>query len=121
MANQCTLYFFPPGLFVKAAIKHYPDQVGNQILAASQYISPNQLVADFSDVVGKPASFSQVPGDVYKSFLPPAVAEEMYENMLLLEDPGYYNGADLAPTLALLDREPTSWKDFVKANRARWE
>jgi hypothetical protein len=46
----------------------------------------------------------------------------MYENMLLMEDPGYYAGADLKPSLALLDEgdKLTTWKDFVKANKDKW-
>lgn len=108
------------GKFVKAAIKHFPSTDGKQIYAATEDISPNRLVVEFSEVIGKPASFNQVPADVYKSFLPAPAAEEMYENMLLLEEPGYYNGADLSESLALLDEKPTSWKAFVEANKAKW-
>ncbi|CAG9947658.1 unnamed protein product [Clonostachys rosea f. rosea IK726] len=108
------------GLFVKAALK-LSEPTGRQILAAAEYISPNQLIAEFSEVTGRKATFAQVPGDVFKSFLPPQIADEMNDNMLLLQDPGYYQGADLADSLQLLDAKPTTWKAFVEANKAKWE
>ena len=56
-----------------------------------------------------------IPADTFKSFLPSAVAQEMLENIQLLEDPGYYAGESLTPSQALLDEgdKPTQWKDFV--------
>lgn len=116
--NDADLY--SQGLFVKAALK-LSEPTGRQILAAAEYISPNQLIAEFSEVTGHKATFAQVPGDVFKSFLPPQIADEMNDNMLLLQDPGYYQGADLADSLQLLDAKPTTWKEFVEANKAKWE
>jgi len=57
---------------------------------------------------------------MFKSFMPPAAAQELLENMFLLEDPGYYAGADLSETLSLLDQKPITWKGFVEANKSRW-
>lgn len=88
--------------------------------AATEYYSPQRLVSEFSEVLGKPANFVQVPSETFKSFLPPQVAQEMLENMLLLEDPGYYGGADLTESLSMLDEKPTTWKEFVEANKAKW-
>lgn len=106
------------GKWAKVAIKAYPQYVGKQIFAANQYSSPKQLMADFSEAMGKPAAYQQVPGEVFKTFLPPSMAQEMLENMMLLEDVGYYGGADLAPSLAMLEEKPTSWKEYAKANKA---
>lgn len=107
------------GTFVNAALKQDTPS-GQQILAATDYISPNRLIAEFSDVIGKPATYTQVPSDTFKSFLPAPVAQEMLENMLLLEEPGYYGGADLSKSLAQLDTKPTTWKAFVEANKEKW-
>lgn len=109
------------GKFVKAAVKNFPKLVGQNILAATEYLSPDQVVSQFSEVMGKPASFQQITGDAYKSFLPAPAAQELLENMLLLENPGYFAGADLAESLALLDEKPTTWKEFVAANKGKWE
>lgn len=77
-------------------------------------------MSEFSEVIGKPAGFVQIPGDTFKSFLPPPVAQELLENMYLTEDPGYYAGADLSESLGMLDEKPTSWKQFVEDNKAKW-
>lgn len=79
------------------------------------------MMSEFSDVIGKPATFNQIPSDAFKSFLSPHVAQEMLENMLLLEDPGYYNKADLKESADLLDDKPTTWKEFVQKYKAKWE
>lgn len=107
------------GLFVKAALKDASPS-GKQILAATDYVTPNTLVAEFSEVTGKTANFFQAPPDVFKSFMPPAGAEELLQNMLLLQDPGYYGGASLAESHGLIDGKPTTWKAFVTAHKEKW-
>ncbi|KAM5341361.1 hypothetical protein ACJ41O_014392 [Fusarium nematophilum] len=108
------------GKFVKAAIKNFPSTLNKRIYAATDYYSPNRIISEFSEVVGKPASFTQIPSEAFKSFLSPAVADEMLENMLLLEDPGYYAKADLKESLDLVDDKPTTWKEFVGKYKAKW-
>lgn len=48
------------------------------------------------------------------------MAQELLENMLLFDDVGYYGGADLTESLSLLDERPTSWREFVEKNKAKW-
>lgn len=48
------------------------------------------------------------------------MAQEMLETLLLLDDPGYSEKADLAESLNLLSEVPTSWKDFVRENTTKW-
>ncbi|UNI24963.1 hypothetical protein JDV02_010676 [Purpureocillium takamizusanense] len=115
------------GKFVKAAIKNFPASAGKHIYAATDYYSPQRILSELASTCGGPSAASaariqHVPQDVFKSFLNPGVAQEMLENMLLLEDPGYYAGADLSESLALLGEEdkPTTWADFVARNRDRW-
>jgi hypothetical protein len=109
------------GKFVKAAINNYPTHVGKQILAAPAYLSPKQLMAEWSEITGNQGEFVQVEAEVFKTFLPPPVAQELCENMLLLQDPGYYAGADLQPSLDLLSDKLTSWRQFVQDNKSHWE
>lgn len=99
----------------------FPSCLGKQILAAHEYYTPRRILEVFSEVMGKPATFQQVPNEVYKSFLPAPVAQELFENMLLLQDPGYYGGAKLTEGPRPADGELTSWKEYVKANRNKWE
>lgn len=108
------------GTFVKPALRD-PSPSGKHIIAAAEYLSPNELISQFTEATGKKASFSQVPVDVFKGFLPEVVAGELTENMLLLEDVGYYAGADLKPSLDLLgDEKPATWREFAAANKEKW-
>ncbi|KAA8648326.1 hypothetical protein EYZ11_005743 [Aspergillus tanneri] len=106
------------GNFVTAAIKRGPS--AERILAASEYYTPARVLAEFSEVTGHKVQAVQIPADVFKGFLPPAKAQEMLENILLLEGPGYYGGESLDASHALLDRKPTSWRDFVAQNKEQW-
>jgi hypothetical protein len=72
-------------------------------------------------VTGKPASYIKVPGEAFKTFLPESKAEEIYEMLMMIQEFGYYGGADLTESLELLDEKPTEWKDFVEKNREKWE
>ncbi|KAK7428138.1 hypothetical protein QQZ08_005377 [Neonectria magnoliae] len=106
--------------FVKAAIQNYPSYLGKRIYAATEYYTPARIAHEFSEVIGVPASFVQIPTETFKSYLPAPIAQEMLENILLLEDPGYYAGADLTESLALLEEAPTSWKSFVARHKEKW-
>ncbi|KAG5918824.1 hypothetical protein E4U53_004049 [Claviceps sorghi] len=111
------------GLFVKAAMKHFPETQGRRILAATGYYTPARIVAELEEVTGKKVSYVETPHDAFKSHFPAPAAQEMLENMLLLQDPGYYAGADLTPSLRLLDEhdKPISWKAFAQQNKDKWE
>lgn len=75
---------------------------------------------EFATIVHLPSRFVQVTPHAYRETFAEPTADEMTENMLLLEKPGYYDGADLAPSLALLDEKPTSWREFAEAHKERW-
>ncbi|GFF43913.1 nmrA-like family domain-containing protein 1 [Aspergillus udagawae] len=109
------------GLFVKAAIKHADQLKNKRILAAAKYYTPEEIVDTFSQVSGKKAVFIQVSPEQYKASLPPAVAEEYLENQLFVEEPGYYLGEPLEPSLKLLDSKPTTWAEFVQKNVSAWK
>lgn len=102
-----------------AAIKHHPSSLNKRILAATEYYTPARVMSEFSEVIGKPAVSVQISSETFKSFMPFA-AQELLETMLLLEKPGYYNGADLSESLSLLGEKPTTWKEFVQQNKGKW-
>lgn len=106
---------------MKAAIKNREKVLGKQIYASVAYYTFEQIVDEFSSVTGKPAKYMKVPGEVFKSFLPENKAEDIYEMLMLIQEFGYYGGADLAESLELLDEKPTEWKEFVEKNREKWE
>ncbi|CAI7628464.1 hypothetical protein N7533_008606 [Penicillium manginii] len=109
------------GLFVKVAIKHAVQLKDKQVLAAAKYYTPQEIVDIFSRVTGKTAVFLQISPEQYKASLPAAVATEYLENQLFVEEPGYYLGESLEPTLKLLDSKPTTWEEFLKRNVSVWK
>jgi uncharacterized protein YbjT (DUF2867 family) len=108
------------GKYVKAAIKTFNGESGRKFYGAGEYLSLQQIVDDWSEVTGEKATYKQIPANVFESFLPPQIAKELTENMLLLGDVGYYAGASLDETNALLEEKPTTWKEFVAANKEKF-
>lgn len=125
--------FFPPGIpvarkankyligkFVAAALKNRSEALDVQVLAAADYYTPTRILAEFEEVTGKKTRFIQVDAETYKSFLPGPMAEEMLENHLFIESPGYYAGQSLKESHNLLEKagfKPTSWKTFLETNK----
>lgn len=106
------------GKFVKAAINNKPS--GKRILAATNYMNPEEIAKEFGEVIGKPTSYYQLDEATFKSYLPEPMREELYENLLLFEGEGYYEGESLDESLALLDEKPVTWKAFVEQNKQTW-
>ena len=108
------------GSFVKPALLHGPksDKIkDNRILAAAAYYSGQEIMDTFMKTTGKGAKFQSIPEEVYKTFLPPAMQMELLENHLALEDPGYYAGAALEPSVKLVEEaggKVTTWEAFIK-------
>ncbi|KAF4540339.1 Family transcriptional regulator [Lasiodiplodia theobromae] len=101
------------GKFVKAIIKNRDRLLGAHVYGAADYYTPEQILSEYAEVTGKTTRFVQVSNEQYMKFLPEPIAEEMLENHLFIESPGYYNGASLADSLGLLEEKPVSWKEFV--------
>lgn len=108
----------PTGKFVKAIIKNRDATLGKQILGAENYYTPEQILSALKEATGKNTNFVQVSAEQYKGFLPPFIAEEMLENHLFIEEPGYYNGAELKESHEILEDKLTSWKEFVTKSGA---
>jgi len=90
---------------------------GHHILAATAYYTATQILSELQEVAGVKARYAQITADQYKSYLPGPVAQEFLENHLLIEDPGYYAGAVLEPSLELLDEKPTTWKEYLERTK----
>ncbi|KAI4736125.1 NAD(P)-binding protein [Aureobasidium sp. EXF-12298] len=102
------------GKFVKSILKNADKLNGKQVLAATAYYTPKQIVEDFEEASGHKARYMQISGDQFKSYLPEFMAEEMLQNHILLDTTGYYAGASLDESLNLLEEKPVTWKEFVK-------
>lgn len=109
------------GLFVNAILLHGSATIGQRVLAASGYITPDEITQIYSEVTGRKAITNQITLKELHDALPPAVAEELTGNMQLVGSPGYYAGEptdaldksiELVASAGL--RKPTSWRAFVE-------
>lgn len=92
------------GKFVKGILLNREKVLGKRILGAADYYTPTQIVDTFK--ASKPADSKdavavEIQGEVFKGFLaktgaPPAIQEEMLQNMQLMPQFGYYGGESLA-------------------------
>lgn len=106
------------GKFVKAVVKNYPNTIGKRILMATDYLSPNQLTAEIAETFGVKAAAVQLPEETFKSFLPPPVAQELLENMLVMDREGYFGGESLDESHSLLEDDVSSWKEHILRNKS---
>jgi hypothetical protein len=113
---------YDTGIFV-AAILLAGRPLDKPVLGVSGWHTPDFLIETFTKVTGKEAKFVQVEPEVFKGFLPPPVAEELLENMLLVRDYKYF-GPDAEErakeSLALLgDEKVTTLAETV--GRTKYE
>lgn len=106
---------------MKATMKHAGELKNKRILAATKYYTPEEIVEIFSRVSGKKAVYIQVSNEQFMATLPSNVAPEHLDNQLFIEDPGYYLGEPLEPSLKLLDSKPVTFEDFVRKNLSAWK
>ncbi|KAH7027706.1 NmrA-like family protein [Microdochium trichocladiopsis] len=111
------------GKYIKAIVNNRDKLLGKNFLAATAYTTPFEMVETFKKLfpeAGATAQYVELPGDVYKGLIkqnmsaPDFIAEELYENMRLLEEFGYYFGEDLKPSLDLVDEPLTTWEEYAK-------
>ncbi|UZJ56406.1 hypothetical protein CBS101457_005726 [Exobasidium rhododendri] len=79
------------GAYVAAILLADPASVnGQHVQAVSQWATPNETANALSDATGKTFKYQDIPADVWAGFLPPPIATELKENMLLIRDYSYY-------------------------------
>ncbi|KAK0702064.1 hypothetical protein B0T26DRAFT_758017 [Lasiosphaeria miniovina] len=115
--------FFPEsdmGKYFVAVVKNRSKVLGKQVHAAADYYTPTRIMAEFQEVTAKKGQYVQLDQDVYLGFLPPPIAQEILENELLCEDPGFFAGGSLTEgheLLAEVGLAPTTWKDFLSGKK----
>ncbi|KAH7092624.1 putative NmrA family transcriptional regulator [Paraphoma chrysanthemicola] len=102
------------GKFVKAIIKNRSSVLGARVLGAENYYTATQVLDTLAKVTGKKTGFVRLDEGTYKSFLPEFMAQEMLENHLFIENPGYYGGEDLEKSHAILDEKLVSLEEFLE-------
>ncbi|KAK3393940.1 NmrA-like family-domain-containing protein [Podospora didyma] len=110
------------GKFIKAAVLNRDKLLGKRIYGATEYMTPAEMVEGFKKVfpeAGKTATYYQLAPETFKDALksmgmPDFAALEMLENFLLFDQFGYYGGASLDETHALVEDKLTTWTEFIK-------
>ena len=108
------------GKYVISVIKSRSKVLGKQVYAAADYYTLTRIMQEFQEVTGKKGQYVQLDQDTYKGFLPPPIAQEILENELLCEDPGFFAGGSLVDghkLLAEVGLAPTTWKDFLESKK----
>ncbi|KZM20787.1 uncharacterized protein EKO05_0002647 [Ascochyta rabiei] len=101
------------GKFIKAIIKNRDATLGKQLLGAEKYYTAEQILSELEATTSKKTNYIQLSAEQYKSFLPSFMAEEMLENHLFVENPGYYNGAELDESHEILEDKLITWKEYI--------
>jgi len=111
------------GKFVKGILLNREKTLGKRIYGATDYYTLNQMVEQFKELypeAGKTAKTVELPHQVFKdilgkSGLPEEAGEELLQNMRLMNEFGYYGGANLDESHSILVDKLTTWKEFMKS------
>jgi len=113
------------GKYVLGAIEAGAAADGHRLNAVGSWTTPAEALEVLQKEVGGEFFFNQIPRDVFKSFLPPAAAEDLTQNMDLINEFSYYGkGQDQkqgdSDKFLVKGTKPTTWAEYVKAN-GPWE
>lgn len=111
------------GTFVAAILLKEAETLNNRVLGSAPYITPEQMIEQFSEVTGVEAGYKQLTWDEFKAALPAHAAEELAANFKLVADFDYYvgepaNGVDKSLELVKSAglKAPVEWAEYVKKN-----
>jgi len=114
------------GTFVKGILLNREKSLGKRIYGATDYYTVDEIVKQFQEQypeAGKTAKAVALPPQVFKGILaqsgqPEESAEELLQNMLLMQDFGYYGGESLEESHSVLVDKLTTWKEFMAKSEA---
>ncbi|KAI1292742.1 hypothetical protein F5Y03DRAFT_375254 [Xylaria venustula] len=110
------------GKYVKAIVDNKEALLGKRFLGATEYLTAQGVVDTFKNVfpeAGKTAAYFETPKDGFYAFMkgtgmPDFAVDELYENMVLMQDFGYYGGESLDESLGFVADKLTTWAEFAK-------
>ena len=90
------------GKFVAGILLQPSKLLGQRIFGATDWYTPKQIISTLEKVSGKKATYQALSDEVFKSFLPPVIAEELTETLIFTRDYAYYGpGAEQGLTKSL--------------------
>ncbi|KAI1355440.1 NmrA-like family protein [Xylaria sp. FL0043] len=110
------------GKYVKAIVDNKEALLGKRFLGATEYLTAQEVIDTFKSVFpedGKTAMYFETPKDGFYAFmkstgLPDFAVEELYENMAIMQDFGYYGGESLDESRGYVADHLTTWAEFIK-------
>ncbi|KAI0448912.1 NMRAL1 protein [Xylaria acuta] len=114
------------GKYVKGIVNNKEALLGKRFTGATEYLTAQGVVDTFKKVfpeAGQTAGYFETPKDTFYGFmkstgLPEFAVDELYENMVLMQDFGYYGGLQLDESLGFVEEPLTSWAEFIKNSPA---
>lgn len=79
------------GKYVLGKFEKGAEANGVEVYTVSACTTPKELVAAVSKAAGQEVKLQKVTIEVFKSFTPPNIAQELLETMLLVGDYSYYD------------------------------
>ena len=90
------------GKFVAGILLQPSKLLGQRVFGATDWYTPKQIVSTLEKVSGKKANYQTLSDEVFKSFLPPVMAEELSETLNFISDYAYFGpGAEQGLTKSL--------------------
>ncbi|KAF8542809.1 hscarg protein [Trichophaea hybrida] len=105
------------GKFVSSILLRREEMLGQRVFGVSGWWTGQEVVEIFQKVTGKKAVYNEVPGDVWKSFLPEAVAQELLENFWLIRDYKYFGPEweeGVRKSVEMLEEKPVGLEEFLE-------
>jgi len=110
------------GKFVKAIVLHREEVLGKRFLGATAYVTAQEILDTFKKLypeAGKAARYFQIPEEMFRAFMksqgaPDHVISELYENVILFQEFGYYGGESLDETHKLVAEPLTGWEEYAQ-------
>ncbi|KAH7408988.1 NmrA-like family protein [Cadophora sp. MPI-SDFR-AT-0126] len=104
------------GKLVKGILNHREETLGKRVLAATKYYTLDEMLEGAR-------GYYEVDRETYLGWmtgagLPEFAAVELYENMRLLAEGGYYGGEGLEWSHSLVDEPLTTWEEYIKSSEA---
>jgi hypothetical protein len=109
------------GKYVMGLFEAEDQANGVEVQGVSFWSTPKKLVAELGEHVGKEVHFKSIPGEVFASFLPEAIREDLTDMFLWIGEDSYYGlGSEKkqaeSDKFLVKDADLLSWKEFVETS-----
>lgn len=109
------------GKYVMGLFEAEDKANGVAVQGVSTWSTPKKLMAELSDHVGKKVHFKSIPGEVFASFLPEAIREDLTDMFLWIGEDSYYGRGsekkqEESDKFLVKDADLQSWDDYVKTS-----